>query len=75
MAVRDALAANLRLQERLREALDSVEKGITNNADMQAKVQMASMRVNRAGWYQGLKGDARNTPHEFNASQIYCSYP
>jgi hypothetical protein len=59
-AVRDALKANWRLQNRLQETLESLEKGINSNADEQAKVQATALRVNRSGWYSGLQGTLYN---------------
>ncbi len=56
LATRDALGANLSLQERLQETLTQLEQGINTNADHQAKIQAAALRTNRPGWYSGLKG-------------------
>ena len=55
LLLRSALEGNLRLQDRLEGTLQAVELGIRNNADTQASVQVAAMRVNRTGWYRGLK--------------------
>lgn len=54
MAAREALTANLRLQKRLKEALQSIERGIGDNADMQAKVLLSAKRDHRQGWYTGM---------------------
>jgi len=58
VAVKDALKANWRLQQRLQETLESLERGITANANGQAKVQETALRANRSGWYSGLQGDS-----------------
>lgn len=49
------MAANLGLQERLKETLDVLEDGISANADQQAKIQAAAITMNRSGWYTGLR--------------------
>ena len=58
VAARDALAANMSLQERLEATLQQLEDSINANADQQAKIQAAALQMNRSGWYSGLKGRA-----------------
>lgn len=69
MAVKDALKANWKLQQRLQETLESLEKGINTNADEQAKVQTTALRVNRSGWYSGLQGNYLPLPRIARHSQ------
>lgn len=71
MAAKDALAANVRLQVRIEETLKAVEHGLETNADMQARVQLSALRVNRSGWYKGLKGMASSLRVELKISGCF----
>lgn len=55
LAARDALVANLNLQNRLTETLKELEDGITANAERQAKIEAAAQQGNRYGWYLGRR--------------------
>lgn len=57
MAARDALSQNWILQGRLQDTMEELEQGIEVNAQQQAKIQAAALRMNRSGWYTGLKGE------------------
>ena len=56
LAAREALLANLNLQDRLKDTLEQLELSIHANSDQQAKIQAAALQMNRSGWYSGLRG-------------------
>ena len=53
-----ALAANWRLQERLRGILEAIDSALWSNAQMQAKLMHNSWLHPRAGRYRGMRGPA-----------------
>ena len=53
-----ALAANRRLQERLRGILEAIDGALWSNAQMQAKLMHNTWLHPRAGRYRGMRGTA-----------------
>lgn len=68
LAARDALYANLNLQERLEDTMKQLEEGINSNEVHKAKLHASALTANRIGWYSGLKGE----PSTSSAGPTVC---